>query len=284
MKVMMAESFSSVHMLIFYIVTNSLCKIDQVHASVATGSAGVSSNGIKSDKPFFDEIYPRNISTVVDDVAILKCVVKNKGDRTVSWMRKRDLHILTSNNFLYTGDQRFSVIHPQDSDEWNLKIEYAQPKDAGTYECQVNTEPKINFAVNLDVGTAARAKIIGSQEVHIKKGSTISLTCMVNIYGSAISWYHGNTIVNFDSDRGGISLEQEKTETGTTSRLLLTRANFRDSGNYSCVPLGALSASIIVHVLNGEIPQAMQTSDAVYPPRPLYIALLALSTFFYNIS
>lgn len=57
--------------------------------------------------------------------------------------------------------------------------------------------------------------------------------------------------MNFDSDRGGISLEQEKTETGTTSRLLLTRANFRDSGNYSCVPLGALSASVIVHVLNG---------------------------------
>lgn len=56
----------------------------------------------------------------------------------ISWMRKRDLHILTSNNFLYTGDQRFSVIHPQDSDEWNLKIEYAQPKDAGTYECQVS--------------------------------------------------------------------------------------------------------------------------------------------------
>jgi Immunoglobulin I-set domain len=55
----------------------------------------------------------------------------------VSWMRKRDLHILTSNNFLYTGDQRFSVVHPQDTDEWNLKIEYAQPKDAGTYECQV---------------------------------------------------------------------------------------------------------------------------------------------------
>lgn len=57
--------------------------------------------------------------------------------------------------------------------------------------------------------------------------------------------------MNFDSDRGGISLEQEKTETGTTSRLLLTRANFRDSGNYSCVPFGALSASVIVHVLNG---------------------------------
>ncbi|KAG5682149.1 hypothetical protein PVAND_011521 [Polypedilum vanderplanki] len=256
---------------------NSSYKINLAKASIT--AAGNENNGIKDDKPYFEAVYPRNVSTVVDDTAILKCVVKNKGDRTVSWMRKRDLHILTSNNFLYTGDQRFSVIHPQDSDDWNLKIEYVQPKDAGTYECQVNTEPKINYAVNLDVGTA-RAKIIGSQELHIKKGSTISLTCTVNIYGSAISWYHGTQIVNFDSERGGISLEQEKTETGTTSRLLLTRASFRDGGNYSCVPVGALSASVIVHVLNGEIPQAMQTSDAVYPPRPtVFILLLALSTF-----
>lgn len=63
-------------------------------------------------------------------------------------MRKRDLHILTSNNFLYTGDQRFSVIHPQDSDEWNLKIEYAQPKDAGTYECQVGAELELAKSSN----------------------------------------------------------------------------------------------------------------------------------------
>jgi hypothetical protein len=40
--------------------------------------------GIKDDKPYFEAVYPRNVSTVVDDVAILKCVVKNKGDRTVS--------------------------------------------------------------------------------------------------------------------------------------------------------------------------------------------------------
>lgn len=69
----------------------------------------------------------------------------------VSWMRKRDLHILTSNIYTYTGDQRFSVIHPPDSDDWDLKIEYAQQKDSGIYECQVNTEPKINLAVYLDV-------------------------------------------------------------------------------------------------------------------------------------
>lgn len=66
-------------------------------------------------------------------------------------MRKRDLHILTSNIFTYTGDQRFSVIHPQDSDDWDLKIEYAQLRDSGIYECQVNTEPKINLAIHLDI-------------------------------------------------------------------------------------------------------------------------------------
>lgn len=66
-------------------------------------------------------------------------------------MRKRDLHILTSHIFTYTGDARFSVLHPEPSDDWDLKIEYVQPRDAGVYECQINTEPKINMAVVLSV-------------------------------------------------------------------------------------------------------------------------------------
>ncbi|XP_058117669.1 uncharacterized protein LOC131260033 [Anopheles coustani] len=258
-----------------------------------------------AEKPYFDDVNSRNVTTVVDDTAILKCRVKHKGDRTVSWMRKRDLHILTSNIYTYTGDQRFSVIHPPDSDDWDLKIEYAQQKDSGIYECQVNTEPKINLAVYLDVtaerdfaqdfskygpntggkhfigavgldflSTAARAKIIGSQEVHVKKGSTISLSCVVNVHASSISWYHGSSIVDFDSARGGISLETEKTEGGTSSRLMLTRATLRDSGNYTCVPTGAISASVQVHVLNGEHPAAMQTSSGV--PCPTHQALILL--------
>lgn len=66
-------------------------------------------------------------------------------------MRKRDLHILTSHIFTYTGDARFSVLHPEPSDDWDLKIDYVQPRDAGVYECQINTEPKINMAVILTV-------------------------------------------------------------------------------------------------------------------------------------
>lgn len=36
------------------------------------------------EQPFFDDISPRNVTTVVDDTVVLKCRVKNKGNRTVS--------------------------------------------------------------------------------------------------------------------------------------------------------------------------------------------------------
>ncbi|KAL9696637.1 hypothetical protein quinque_016216 [Culex quinquefasciatus] len=62
---------------------------------------------------------------------------------------------------------------------------------------------------------------MGSQEVHVKKGSTISLSCVVNVHASSIS-----------------------------CRLLLTRATLRDSGNYTCVLSGTISSSVQVHVLN----------------------------------
>lgn len=38
---------------------------------------------VHMDRPFFDDISPRNISAVVDETAILRCRVKNKGNRTV---------------------------------------------------------------------------------------------------------------------------------------------------------------------------------------------------------
>ncbi|KAK7866829.1 hypothetical protein R5R35_005257 [Gryllus longicercus] len=178
-------------------------------------------------------------------------------------MRKRDLHILTSNIFTYTGDARFGVIHPEASDEWNLRIEYVQKRDAGIYECQVNTEPKINMAILLAV-EAAQANIWGPEEVYVKKGSTISLTCSINVHSTppgSVLWYHGAAVVDFDSPRGGISLETEKTEAGTTSKLLVTKAALTDSGNYTCVPSNANPASVWVHVLNGEHPAAMQHGE-----------------------
>ncbi|XP_025267434.1 basement membrane-specific heparan sulfate proteoglycan core protein isoform X1 [Camponotus floridanus] len=270
--------------------THVLCAQPSASPTVKTGGSSIASvvAGSKPtrswDKPQFDDIAPRNVTAIVGQTAELNCYVKHPGDRVVSWIRKRDLHILTSSIHAYTGDARFSVKHPEPSDEWTLKINYVQPRDAGVYECQVNTEPKMNLAFMLKVeesapvpatttpnaihrtfNSAAQATILGPEDVYVKKGSTISLTCEVNVRStppSSVSWHHGGAVVDFDSPsvhrRGGVSLETEKTDTGTTSRLLVTQARLTDSGNYTCIPSNANPASIMVHVLNGEHPAAMQ--------------------------
>ncbi|EDS40972.1 conserved hypothetical protein [Culex quinquefasciatus] len=69
----------------------------------------------------------------------------------VSWIRKRDLHILTVGILTYTNDQRFQSLHTEGGDEWTLRITSPQPRDSGTYECQVSTEPKISQAFRLSV-------------------------------------------------------------------------------------------------------------------------------------
>lgn len=97
----------------------------------------------------------------------------------------------------------------------------------------------------------------------MKKGSTISLACAVNVHStppSSVVWYHGRSVVDFESTRGGISLETERTEAGTTSKLLVTKALISDSGNYTCMPSNASPASAIVHVLNGKFPSREETS------------------------
>uniref|UniRef100_A0A1A9VY71 Ig-like domain-containing protein n=1 Tax=Glossina austeni TaxID=7395 RepID=A0A1A9VY71_GLOAU len=71
--------------------------------------------------------------------------------KKVSWIRKRDLHILTAGSTTYTSDQRFQVIRPENSGNWTLQIKYPQPRDSGIYECQINTEPKMSLSYTFNV-------------------------------------------------------------------------------------------------------------------------------------
>ena len=43
------------------------------------------------------------------------------------------------------------VVHPDKSENWTLQIRFAQVRDSGVYECQVNTEPKMSLAYHLAV-------------------------------------------------------------------------------------------------------------------------------------
>jgi hypothetical protein len=58
-------------------------------------------------------------------------------------------------------------------------------------------------------------------------------------------------VINYDTLRGGISIETRRGDV-TTSHLLIQHADETNSGKYSCSPSNAIVANIRVHVLNGK--------------------------------
>lgn len=221
--------------------------------------------------PYFDPQTPRNVTALAGKSAYLTCRVRQLGNRTVSWVRHRDLHILTVGSYTYTSDQRFQASHHRDLDEWTLHIKWAQRRDAGVYECQVSTQPVRSLAVTLNI-VVPTASILGGPDLYVNKGSTINLTCTIRYSPEPpafIFWYHHDEVISYDSERGGVSVVTDKGEQ-TTSRLLLQKARPSDSGHYTCRPSNADVATVTVHVLDGERPEAMQTGSA--PPQPLSLS------------
>ncbi|KAH1005900.1 hypothetical protein HUJ04_006803 [Dendroctonus ponderosae] len=76
--------------------------------------------------------------------------IKDRGNE-VSWVRHRDIHLLTVGRYTYTSDQRFEAKHTPHTDEWTLRIRYAQKKDSGIYECQISTTPPVGIPVYLTI-------------------------------------------------------------------------------------------------------------------------------------
>ncbi|CAG7826924.1 unnamed protein product [Allacma fusca] len=143
--------------------------------------------------------------------------------------------------------------------------------------------------------------IMGGTDMHINRGSTINLTCIVEHSPeppSNILWTHNNQNVklrclfgphftvtcpcydpqeiNYDSPRGGVSVITEKGDV-TVSYLLIQKARASDSGKYACAPSNAITQEITVHVLNGELPAAMQHGGQLKLEYPLTVFLLSVS-------
>ena len=69
----------------------------------------------------------------------------------VSWVRGRDIRLLTIGLITYTSDKRFVSSNPARGQDWFLKIHYTRKQDAGSYLCQVSTSPPITRTVYLHV-------------------------------------------------------------------------------------------------------------------------------------
>ncbi|EDW58850.1 zwei Ig domain protein zig-8 isoform X2 [Drosophila virilis] len=219
--------------------------------------------------PYFDFDVPRNLTVTVGQTGFLHCRVERLGDKDVSWIRKRDLHILTAGSTTYTSDQRFQVLRPDNSANWTLQIKYPQPRDSGVYECQINTEPKMSLSYTFNV-VELKAEIYGPSDLMVKTGSDINLTCKImqgpHELGN-IFWYKGSEMLDgkneneIDSSMARILVEDDWSD-GLTSRLKIKRAMPGDTGNYTCVPTVAKTSSVYVHVIIGEHPAAMQHNSS----------------------
>lgn len=231
------------------------------------------------DNPLLRPAFDTNTTTVVitstGRAAYLHCRVNHLGNRAVTWLRKRDAHVLTVGLFSYTSDQRFTPLHSEGSPDWVLKITSPQTRDSGIYECQVSTEPKISRAFNLSV-VESMAVIEGSRDIHMSSGNTLNLTCSTTepaYLPSYFYWYHNGEVVHY-SGKNDVAVHTAE----GTSRLGVADVGPEHSGNYTCVPENAAPATVTVYVLRaGEHPAAMQRGESsTAVPRVSFLILLAV--------
>ncbi|XP_069184334.1 cell surface A33 antigen isoform X3 [Procambarus clarkii] len=199
-----------------------------------------------------------NITAQLGASVFLPCKTHHSMERQllpqVSWVRRRDWHILTSGTLTYTKEERFTVHHPEGSTEWTLAIKYVELADAGTYECQISTGGGIvSHLVSLTV-VVPRAVIPGNGEYHVESGSTISLVCFIEqspVAPQYIFWYHNSRMINYDRERGGVNVHID-TGPRVRSQLSVSNARSSDSGNYTCAAANTESASITVYITEAD--------------------------------
>uniref|UniRef100_A0A182V1D0 Ig-like domain-containing protein n=1 Tax=Anopheles merus TaxID=30066 RepID=A0A182V1D0_ANOME len=195
---------------------------------------------------------------------------------------------MSAGTAVYTSDERFQVIRSDKAENWTLQIKFAQQRDSGIYECQVNTEPKMSMAFRLNV-VDAKAIILGPSDLYVKMGSVVTLTCIISQGPhdlGTIYWYRGSNLVQpielHPNDPSlayphRISVELKWTE-ALTSRLKILDAKLSDSGNYTCLPTSAEGTSVMVHVINGEHPAAMQRGCATTADKDQHRSVQLLMT------
>ncbi|XP_069970250.1 limbic system-associated membrane protein-like [Penaeus vannamei] len=152
---------------------------------------------LEEEEPYFDMSMSPTQTAYLGKTATLTCVVHAaRNDKSVSWIRGRDLRILTVGGYTYTTDLRFEAFHQPHSTEWTLRIKSVQLRDQGGYECQIATKPIRTYIIFLRVEEPS-VEVVGAPDIFVNRASMINLTCVV--YHAPyppedIIWYHGNQV------------------------------------------------------------------------------------------
>ncbi|CAL4137949.1 unnamed protein product, partial [Meganyctiphanes norvegica] len=237
--------------------------------------------------PIFDPQLPSNVTVTASKTALLSCVVHNLGNNSVSWIRHRDLHILSVGAVTYTSDSRFEAAPQHGAGDWALKLRYAHPRDSGKYDCQVSTTPPFNRTVHLTV-IEPQARILRSPEMHIGLGTTINLTCVIPYSPEPpdyLHWYHKEKVSRKNGRRevpGTVYCKISFKETiskqinGRPKAALIFGCPIGPARDHALRPKGQLK--IILDLIDGEHPAAMQGGSSVrFPGHRLWAWTLSIA-------
>ncbi|KAJ9600914.1 hypothetical protein L9F63_000916, partial [Diploptera punctata] len=124
----------------------------------------------------------------------------------VSWVRHRDIHLLTVGRYTYTSDQRFRAIHHPHSEDWTLQIKYPQHRDSGIYECQISTTPHMSHFIHLNVVELA-TKTRYVPEIYFQRGSKFFILHFILrfIYFSS-TWFRDCDVLMYSNSRFYVGL------------------------------------------------------------------------------
>ena len=219
--------------------------------------------------PLFSPSTSQEVYTLLGEDIMLHCQVDHLGHHTVSWIRQKDLQILTVGSHKFTTDNRIAVKHNPRNGDFLLIIRQVSEEDLGLYECQINTSPvrirvvailrnenvpasetfdqKANIMDNISKTPQPKlfdlpgssTSIIGSPDIYFQPGSLVNISCLVHSLNQPqhIFWYHDGEVISYYSSRGGISVIRKNGEDDTISSLIIREAGEDDQGTYLCRPL-----------------------------------------------
>jgi len=253
----------------------------------------VESVGKRSSAPYIDIARSPNVSVSLGRTATLRCRTVNVVKKSVSWLRHKDVNLLSVGRYLYTKDARMRVMEDRGRGEWMLNIRNVKHSDAGNYECQVNTNPLLKHTVTLSV-VEPYTEILGDSPgstLYIDIRSVLNLTCIVHSpeVPAAIFWKHNGQLLEVGED--GIQTVAGNSLTPTKSFLSLALTDTHQSGEYQCSPSNTGPVEVEVHIVQDkELPvgqpetvlQVSSPSFALSTPPPFPSVVFLFQVLLYD--
>lgn len=255
-------------------------------ATTRRGNPGLAAPSPRGD-PYIDLARSPNISVSLGRTAVLRCRIVNTVKKTVSWLRHKDVNLLSVGRYLYTKDPRMKIMMDRGRGEWMLNIKDIRHTDAGAYECQVNTNPLLKHTVGLTV-VEPYTEIVGDSPgatLYIDIRSVLNLTCIVHSpeVPAAIFWKHDGKLLQEEDEV--IQTVAGQTGRPTKSFLSLPLTDTEQSGQYQCSPSNTQPVQVEVHIVQdkelpvGQSEPVLQVSrvSLAAPLAPASLALLLLT-------